>query len=375
LSGVDLAAPVAGCLIEGLRHGLRREESRAGHSGRSGDGSKEHAHRNLRMSAVWAAASVCMALLNCSNRSSKCFTIGGMNTLRAVDLNLLVILDALLEERHVSRAAVRLNLSQPATSGALARCRRLFDDPLLERRDGAMHLTSKGEELHRKVGAVLAEARTLIDRAAPRVEDLQQNIRIVTADHMAFLIGRALYPRLKAAAPGVTLTLLPWNGAPAALEDLAKGAADLAVSLFPDASGDFRKAVLLRERWVVLLRRGHPAAADFDLQRWLAYPHILMSGAGEARAPLDERLAELDLARRIGVVVPSFLMAPTLVAASDMIAMIPSRCLPPAADQRFEVLKPPIDIPDFSLHLTWHVRREHDVGVGFVRDLLLDLDL
>ena len=298
-----------------------------------------------------------------------------MNSLRSVDLNLLVILDALLEERHVSRAAARLNLSQPATSGALARCRRLFDDPLLERRDGAMAPTPKGEELHRKIGGLLAQARTLIQRAAPTVENLNQEIRLVTADHMALLIARALYPRLQAAAPGLTLAFLPWNGAASALDDMTKGAADLAISLFPEADGDFRKAVLLRERWPILMRRGHPAAQRFDLDRWLAYPHVLMSGAGETRAPLDERLAALGRARRIGAVAPSFLMAPALVAATDMIAMIPSRCLPSDAPDRFEIAPPPIDMPDFSLHLTWHARRDHDVGVGFVRDLLLELDL
>lgn len=298
-----------------------------------------------------------------------------MNNLRSVDLNLLVVLDALLEERHVSRAAARLNLSQPAASGALARCRRLFDDPLLERRDGAMTPTPKGEALHRKVGELLAQARALIHRATPALKDLDQEIRIVTADHMAFLVAQALYPLLQTAAPGLVLAFLPWNGAASALDDMTKGAADLAISLFPETNDDFRKAVLLRERWTILMRRGHPAAEGFDLDRWLDYPHVLMSGVGEARAPLDERLAELGRARRVGAVAPSFLMAPALVAATDMIAMIPSRCLPSDAPDRFEIAPPPIDMPDFSLHLTWHARRDHDVGVGFVRDLLLELDL
>jgi DNA-binding transcriptional LysR family regulator len=297
-----------------------------------------------------------------------------VNDLRSIDLNLLVVLEALLEERHVSRAAEKLHLTQPAASSALSRCRRLFEDRLLERVEGQMQPTPKGLELQRRLRPVLANVHKLIDRSPPRVEDLRQEIRLITADHMASRIGRALYSPLATAAPGLTLVLQPWSGAVAALDALARGSADLAVSVFTQLPDAFHKATLLQETWKVLRRKDHPART-LTLDSWLAYPHILMSGSGELRAPLDERLAGLGLSRRVGVVVPSFLMVPSIVAVTDLFGMLPSRCLPERLEKIFCVEPPPLVIPDFPLHLAWHSRCENDVAVRFVRELLLSFRL
>lgn len=291
--------------------------------------------------------------------------------LRAVDLNLLVVLDALLDEGHVSRAAARLGLSQPATSSALDRCRHLFGDPLLERGRGVMRPTPKAEALRGRLKALLAQVEAVLDPPVVDLARISQVVRIVMADHPATAIVGPLHDRLGQGAPGIDLVVQPWHGAAAALDLLARGAADLAVSVFPRLDPSFRRRDLLEERYVVLMRHGHPAARRFDLDRWLAYPHILVSGRGDTRGALDDALAREGRSRRVGLVVPSFLMVPPLVAGSDLIAMLPSRCLP--AGPGFAVRDPPIPVEGFPLHLAWHVRRDRDPAVRHVAGLIEDL--
>ena len=129
-------------------------------------------------------------------------------------------------------------------------------------------------------------------------------------------------------APGVDLVIQPWHGADAAWSALVDGTSDIAVSVFPPAEDDLHREELLSEHYVVAMRVGHPAASAFDLESWLSYPHVLVSGRGDTRTPLDAELAHRGLTRRVGLVVPNFQMVPTLLAGSDMIAMLPSRVLP-----------------------------------------------
>ncbi|WP_436168038.1 LysR family transcriptional regulator, partial [Bosea sp. LjRoot9] len=293
--------------------------------------------------------------------------------LRAVDLNLLVILDALLDEAHVSRAAERLGLSQPAASSALERCRQLFGDRLLERGTGGMVLTPKAQALAQPVKDVLAGMAALLWQQEPDLSTIRQTVRIVMADHPAVAIAPALQAHLVKTAPGITLAIMPWHGASAALEGLARGAIDLAVSVFPTVEADFTRKELLRETYRVAMRKGHPAAADFALDRWLAYPHVLVSGRGETHGALDEALARLGRARHVGMVVPSFLMVPPLLAGSDMIALLPSRCLPLSGRESLIALPPPIAVEGFPLHIAWHRRRARDPAVQHVGRLVEEL--
>lgn len=290
--------------------------------------------------------------------------------LRAVDLNLLVILDALLDEAHVSRAAERVGLSQPAASSALERCRHLFGDPLLLRGRGRMRLTAKAQALRQPLCDVLAGVTSLLDAPAPDLKSLSQTVRVMTAELPPALVTGSVYERLRQTAPGLTLAILPWQGAQATLDALAQGRADLAISVFPAIDADFSRRELLREHYVVAMRKDHPARVGFDLDRWLAFPHVLVSGRGETHGPLDEALARLGHRRHIGLVVPSFLSVPPLLLASELIALLPSRTLPPEEADRFVAFEPPIAVEGFPLHLAWHRRSERDPAVQHVARLI-----
>jgi DNA-binding transcriptional LysR family regulator len=291
--------------------------------------------------------------------------------LRSLDLNLLVILDALLDEAHVSRAAERLFLSQPATSAALQRCRHLFRDPLLERGRGSMRLTPKAQSLRMPLKSLLSDVLNLVELPEVPLSDIKQTLRITMADYPALLVIALLQRALGETAPGIAIVVQPWRGGEAARVALIDGTTDIAISVFPGKDADIHCEWLLDENYVIALRHEHPAIPGFDLARWLSYPHILVSGRGEANSPLDDELAQLALSRRIGLVVPSFGMVPDLLRGSDMIAMLPSRVLSAAGD--LSVLAPPIPVNGFRLHLAWHQRREKDKALRHVTGLLKDL--
>jgi DNA-binding transcriptional LysR family regulator len=290
--------------------------------------------------------------------------------LRALDLNLLVVLHALLEEGHVTRAARRLALSQPAASSALERCRHVFRDPLLERVGTTMRLTPKAQALRAPLADALRAVHAVVDARPADLSRLKQAVRIATADQPGVLLLAQLLPRLRQTAPLIDIVLLPWRGAAEALQRLESGEADLAVSVFPALAPQFRRTELLQERYVVAMRAGHPACRRFSLQKWLAFAHVLVSGQGETRGPLDESLAEQGLARRVGAVVPNFLMVEPLLLASDLIAMLPERCLSAENRAGLAVFEPPIAVPGFALHLASHERKDGDAAVQHVAALV-----
>jgi DNA-binding transcriptional LysR family regulator len=291
--------------------------------------------------------------------------------LRATDLNLLVVLDALLDEAHVSRAADRLNLSQPAATAALQRCRRLFGDPLLERGRGTMRLTAKAEALRAPLKSLLAGVTDLVDPPPVPLAEARRTLRIEMADYPALVVIAPLQQALQRSAPGVDLIIQPWRGAEAARQALVEGSTDISISVFPGGDDALHREALLNEHYVVAMRSGHPAAAGFDLAAWLRYPHVVVSGRGATRAPLDTELARRGLSRRVGLVVPSFQMVPPVLAGSDLIAMLPSRVA--AAAEGLILQPPPIPVEGFPLHLAWHPRRAGDAVLRHVAGLLVDL--
>lgn len=291
--------------------------------------------------------------------------------LRSIDLNLLVALDALLDEAHVSRAAVRIGLSQPAMSAALQRCRGLFSDELLERGRGTMRLTPKAEALRAPLKSLLADVADLIDPDEVPLADIRQTLRLIMTDFPALYVIGPLQQQLRRSAPGIDLVIQPWHGAEAARSALLDGTTDIAVSVFPGEDEALSKEELFFETYRVAMRPGHPAADAFSLDNWLSYPHILVSGRGDSRTPLDADLARLGRSRRVGLVVPSFGLVPGLLRGSDMIAMLPTRILPHADD--LLAFDPPVAVSGFPLHLAWHRRRTGDAGLQHVSTLLTAL--
>jgi DNA-binding transcriptional LysR family regulator len=258
-------------------------------------------------------------------------------------------------------------MSQPATSSALERCRRLLDDPLLERVGSTMRLTAKAEALRQPLAKIMADIGKLVAIDAPLLKDVRQTVHIVMADALATLLAPTLYAGVSGQAPGIELVLHPWGGGEQAIQQLARGTVDLAVSVLPETVGpEFHTEVVDTEGYKVVMRRDHPAALCFDLDRWLSWPHIIVSSGGSTRTPVDDALAALGHKRRIGMVVPSFLLVPAMIQRSDMIALLPTVALDDPAELGLVTFTPPLPLDGFTLSLAWHRRRSQDLAVQFV---------
>ena len=290
--------------------------------------------------------------------------------LRSIDLNLLVVLDALLDEAHVSRAAQRVALSQPATSSALERCRHLFDDPLLVRSTRLMTLTPRAQSLRAPIKQALQGVLSVFEAPAMDLKALSGTVRVGLADALLAALLAPLHKKLQRSSPRLSLSYLPWQSASDELRRLEQGELDLAVSVLPAVHGSFRRIELLQEHYVVVMRRRHPAAAAFSLDAWLAYPHVEVSSWGDSRGALDDALLSSGRTRHVGVVVPSFLAVLPLLEHTDYIAMLPSRCILPGHRKKLAIFKPPISVEGFSLHLAWHERRDGDPAVQHVARVL-----
>lgn len=291
-----------------------------------------------------------------------------MANLRSLDLNLLVILHALLEEQHVTRAARRLALSQPATSNALDRCRHVFDDPLLERIAGEMRLTAKAQSLKEPLSQALLAISAVVEIPQAKLTQVRQTVRLIMADQPGLTVMTRLLTRLSISAPKVNLVLLPWRSSKDALHRLENGEADIAISTFSALPPTFHRQEIGYEGYVVAMRASHPAVQKFNVDEWLAWPHIVVSGEGDIRGSLEGVLAQQGKARHVGAVVPNFTMIEPLLRATDMIATTPINCL--SDTQALAIFEPPIPVPGFSLHLAWHARRDGDLVVQHVTETL-----
>lgn len=298
--------------------------------------------------------------------------------LREIDLNLLVVLEVLLSERHVTRAGQRLGLSQPATSNALERLRDLFGDPLLERTRDGLRPTPRAEAIEGELREVLRHAARLIERSRPGAHgidlaSLEQTVRFSVVDYGLPLFLPRVLRALRESAPGIDLAIAPWAGADDALAGLRDGTLDLALSVHTPSVTDLRWQVLFEERYVVAMRRDHPARRRFDLERWLAHPHVVVSGRGQSGSPLDGELARRGLSRRVGLVVPSFLAVPPILAGSDLLALVPAHLIDAAGRQDVVTRPPPLAVPGFEVSLAWHRRRDGDAATRHVRQLLSEV--
>lgn len=305
--------------------------------------------------------------LNPSNRYSFWSIIDRMN-LRSIDLNLLVILDVLLDEQHVGRAAERIGLSQPAMSAALQRCRYLFRDELLERGRGMMRPTPKADSLREPLKELLAGATNIISPPFVPIKEINATLKLTMADLSALLVLEQLFADLAQSAPGIDIVLQPWTGAEDARRALKDGSTDLAVSVFETDDDHLYCQPASQEAYVVAMRDDHPAAQEFTLENWLSFPHIVVSGRGDPRTPLDNELSARGLKRRIGVVVPTFGMVVPLLRCTPMIGMVPKRLVDRVSG--LSVFRPPVVVSDISLSLAWHRRRNSDPALRHVADRL-----
>jgi len=293
-----------------------------------------------------------------------------MTNIKKVDLNLLAVLDALLDEHNVTRAAARLGYTQPTISGMLARLRDLFGDPLFVRTQRGLLPTPRAQALAVPLKQLLADSHRLVTREIFDPANAKVTFSISSNDYMQHALLAPFVKVLRSEARQVRLAI-----APAIIEGLggalARGQIDLAVTIPEFAMSDLRSRLLYRERYVVAVRRQHPLArrGTMTVERFCGYDHVLVSPTGGSfEGPTDEALARLKLRRNVRYSVPSFLLIPEILQTDDLVALVPSRLL--RESKKLAVLKPPIEVPGFDVIAVWHPRVDKDVAHRWLRSRL-----
>lgn len=262
--------------------------------------------------------------------------------LSRIDLNLLVLLHVVLEEGQVGRAAQRLSLTPSAVSHGLTRLRRLLADPLFLRTPRGVVPTERALGLRQPVAEILGATQAVLAAATP-FDAARSSRRFVIGapDAVLAAVAPPLLARLAVQAPSVDLALVqlmprrrerpgdePWLDS---LEQLERRALDLALLPIAAPPTRFDARRLYDERFVVVMRRGHPFARQPTLARYAAAAHLLVSASGDPRGIVDDLLEARGLQRRIALTVPSFALALELAAGGDLLATLPARLADGAA--------------------------------------------
>jgi len=295
-----------------------------------------------------------------------------MNDLRRIDLNLLVILDALFTERHVTRAAQRVHLSQPAVSHALARLRELFGDPLLVRGGAGLVMTARALELRGPLAQALLQVQDLL---SPPVFDpgvAKRRLRLAMSDFGAMLLLPGLVQTLRREAPGIDL-IISQASRDMMLEQLSNGDIDLAAGVFPVVPDELRNAPLFEESFACLLDRDTlPAGSTLDLTTYLGRPHVSLEIRGTSATEITQALTAIGVTRHVAVSLPHWSVAPQLIKGTDLILTVASRGLNGINDPQLVICKPPFQVPTFLFQMVWHERREADPGLSWLRGRVIE---
>nr|WP_298682322.1 LysR family transcriptional regulator [uncultured Dongia sp.] len=289
------------------------------------------------------------------------------------DLNLLVTLDVLLTEGSVAAAAKRLRLSPSAMSRALSRLRETMGDPLLVRAGRGLVPTPRALELRARVGQLVAETQAVL-RPAETLDLTRLNRTFTFRNREGFVetFGARLIARVNREAPGVRLRFVPKPDKDS--EALRDGSVDMETGVVGQATGpELRAQGLFRDRFVGVVRKGHPLAkAKVTPARYAAGRHILISRRGDERGPIDDTLAESGRKREIAAIVASYSEALALARTTDLIASVPERYT--------ETLRTgmvsfplPVALPEITISLLWHPRVDADPAHRWLRECVREV--
>lgn len=304
--------------------------------------------------------------------------MGGILNMRqvdiaSVDLNLLKLFDALVRERSVTQAGLRLGLSQPAASRALARLRLMLADKLVVRSSQGLELTPRGEQLAGPVTRLLEDARSIISPATFVPALATGHITLAAHDHLGLLLVSGLMARLERQAPGLSLHIEPPAGDNVRLVE--HGEVDLALGVYEDLPGSLHHRMLYQDRLVCVLRKGHAAVASgLTLGRYTALRHVAVAISGLGESSVDSSLSKLGRTRHVALRVPHFLAAAMMVADSDMVLTLPSRLAHHLAQRLPLVIRNlPLEVGPVAPAMIWHERLQGDPRHAWIRQQLVDV--
>jgi DNA-binding transcriptional LysR family regulator len=291
-----------------------------------------------------------------------------MANLAGVDLNLLVVLDALITEAHVGRAGQKVGLSQPATSHSLSRLRALFGDALLVRSGSTMILTPRALELRGPVAEFLGTARNVLKQELFNPASSRRRFRCMMPDLVFHLLMPPLLRRLQEEAPGIVTEGIAWRG-PELLTPAASSQLDFIVTSLPRSIAGFERHPLYEDRDLIAVRANHPNRGSLDSVEGLAaVRHVAIIGAGEYADILDEWLLEVGMRREVAAIAPNYLVALSIAASTDLVAIVPGKfaaSMAPALG--LDLVDLPLDPGADSLDILSPVRSRSDEATSWMR--------
>ena len=292
--------------------------------------------------------------------------------LNSLDLNLLVALDALLREANVSRAAMRIGLSQPAASHALQRLRDMLGDPLLVRVGSRMELTPRAQALRGPLAQTLDQVRGLFipdDFDAARSE---RQFRLMMPDLAVELLMPSLMEKITRLAPNVRIDVVPWRGPAIFTAEFAR-TIDLVISI-GDAFRGFHRQRLYTDSDALAVRRRHAAGAKLKKRDvFLSARHVAVVIRGQNEDLIDGWLRSKGIERRIALVVPGYIEALHVAARTDLVAFVPRRLISALSKQlSLTTIPPPFDPGIDEQFMFYPTRAQMDPGSIWLRKLVLD---
>lgn len=290
--------------------------------------------------------------------------------LRTVDLNLLVVFDAVYAEGNLSRAAGRLAMTQPAVSNALARFRALTRDRLFVRGARGVTPTPLADRLADPVRRALELVRDGLEGVRafdPRTS--QRSFTLASAFGIEVLVGAAVLNWVRAVAPGVTVRGVTVVERQRLWPDLRDGVVDIAADFIPPRDDRFTSERVMQAEAVVIVRKGHPRVRSrLTLAGYLAEEHVVLSRAGLADMRLEGAEPLLALDRRVLLEVPSPLSVALVVSQSDLVGVLGRRLAEVLAPQLgLKILPLPVKLPLFPAYIVWHRSRDSDPGHRWLR--------
>ena len=297
-----------------------------------------------------------------------------MTNIRNVDLNLLIALDVLIEEKSVSKAAKRLRLTQPTVSGMLVRLRELYDDPLFVRVHRGIMPTPFCETLQPFLKQWIQSTKQIVSHDA--LDRITKTLKYTIAaqdDYLQMIVLAPFLKIIRQTAPNVQIAIIPMP-TERFEKDFTNGNIDLAVGYKEFMPTDFYTRVLHRETHVGMVRAKHPhKGKSISVKELCRYKHVIVSPTpGYFYGPMDKALSQVDAKRTIMISVPSFASLEMVLETDDLIAVVPKRFLKLTGNKVREIALP-VKIEGFETTVGWHTRTNNDSFHRHMRETLFSV--
>lgn len=296
---------------------------------------------------------------------------------KGLDLNLLLALNVLLDEKSVSRSAERLHLSQPAMSAVLKRLRDYFNDPILKQHGKQMISTPHAMVIHEELKDVLSHIETLISKTAffdPSTTS--RKFTVTASDYLTQVVLVPMIKRLRHVAPRIQFEIIP--PADTSHELLSRGSVDLAILPQQMISAEFPSELLFEDQFVVVGCKENPIVQqDMTEEAFYSSGHVVVKlGTRRPFSVSDQQLEARKRARDNDIIVGSFLLAPEMVVGTDRLTVMHER-LADFFAARIPIAKVPLpfSFPSIMEYVQYHSARSNDAGIQFILKMIKEASI